>query len=111
VAWGGMCCSKPPCIGVSLRKATYTYQNIIERKAFTINIPSERYIKEVDFFGIVSGRDKDKFAITGLTPVKSDTVDAPYIEEFHFAMECELAQVIELGVHTQFIRRDKRCKG
>ena len=24
-AWGGICCSDPPCIAVSLRKATYTY--------------------------------------------------------------------------------------
>ena len=24
-AWAGVCCSKPPCITVSLRKATYTY--------------------------------------------------------------------------------------
>ncbi|MEN6447835.1 MAG: flavin reductase, partial [Syntrophaceae bacterium] len=36
-AWGGVCCSEPPCIAVSLRKATYTYHNIMERKAFTIN--------------------------------------------------------------------------
>lgn len=37
-AWGGVCCSDPPCIGVSLRKATYSYAGIIERKAFTVNI-------------------------------------------------------------------------
>src|ERR1035441_10776179 len=46
VAWGGICCSQPPCIYVSLRKATYTYNNIIERKAFTVSIPSETYAKE-----------------------------------------------------------------
>ena len=26
-AWGGICCSSPPCVAVSLRKATYTYGN------------------------------------------------------------------------------------
>ena len=55
-SWGGICCSKPPCVSVSLRQATYTYGNIIERKAFTINIPSERYARETDYFGMVSGR-------------------------------------------------------
>jgi flavin reductase (DIM6/NTAB) family NADH-FMN oxidoreductase RutF len=35
-AWGGICCSKPPCIYVSLRKPRYSYNNIVERKAFTI---------------------------------------------------------------------------
>nr|HPH41067.1 flavin reductase family protein [Syntrophorhabdaceae bacterium] len=70
-AWCGICCSKPPCIGVSFRKATYTYGNIVEKKAFTVNVPSERYVKEVDFFGIASGRKVDKFAKAGMTPVKS----------------------------------------
>ncbi len=38
VAWGGLCCSSPPSIAISLRKATYTYGNIVERKAFTIDV-------------------------------------------------------------------------
>ena len=81
-AWGGVCCSKPPCIYVSLRKATYTYGNIMERKSFTVSIPSEAYTKEADYFGITSGKTVDKFSATGLTPVKSDLVDAPYVKEF-----------------------------
>ena len=39
VAWGGICCSKPPCVAISVRKATYTYGNLVERKAFTVSIP------------------------------------------------------------------------
>ena len=45
IAWGGICCSKPPYVTVSLRKATYTYNNIMERDDFTVNVPSEQYIK------------------------------------------------------------------
>ena len=81
-SWGGICCSKPPAIAVSLRKATYTHGNIVQRKAFTINIPSENYVREADFFGIVSGKREDKFSSSGLTAVKSELVDAPYVEEF-----------------------------
>jgi flavin reductase (DIM6/NTAB) family NADH-FMN oxidoreductase RutF len=102
-AWGGICCSKPPCVAVSLRKTRYSYGNIVERKAFTVNIAPEKYVKESDFFGIASGRKKDKFAASGLTPVKSDRVDAPFIEEFPFALECSLLDMIEIGVHVQFI--------
>ena len=47
-AWAGICCSKPPCVGVSLRKARYSYDNIVARKAFTVNVPSETYVKETD---------------------------------------------------------------
>lgn len=102
-SWGGICCSRPPCVAVSLRKATYTYGNIIERKSFTISIPSEAYVKEADYFGLVSGRDTDKFAATKLTPVRSDLVDAPYVKEFPLVVECRLAHTIELGLHTQFV--------
>lgn len=102
-SWGGICCSVPPCLCVSLREATYTYHNILERQAFTVSIPSEEYVKEADFFGIASGRDMDKFQATGLTPVKSEVVDAPYVKEFPFVLECKLLQNVQIGLHTQFI--------
>lgn len=102
-AWGGICNSQPPSIAVSLRKATHSYASIVERKAFTIGIPSEAQMKEADYVGIASGRDVDKFAETGLTPVKSELVDAPYAAEIPFVLECRLLHAHELGLHTQFV--------
>ena len=102
-SWVGVCCSKPPCVAVSLRKATYTYGNIMDRKAFTISIPSEEHAREADYFGMVSGKEEDKFAVSGLTPVKSVLVDAPYVNEFPMVIECKLLHTVELGLHTQFI--------
>jgi flavin reductase (DIM6/NTAB) family NADH-FMN oxidoreductase RutF len=102
-AWGGICCSQPPCLAVSLRKATYTYGNIVARKAFTINVPSEAYARQADYFGTVSGKNVDKFAVAGLTPIRSSIVDAPYIEEFPLVVECRLLHSIEIGLHTQFV--------
>ncbi len=103
IAWGGICCSQPPCMAVSLRKATHTYGCIVERKAFTINIPSAAQVKETDYVGTVSGKTVDKFAETRLTPVRSELVDAPYIQEFPLVIECRLLQTVEIGLHTQFI--------
>jgi len=102
-AWGGICCSQPPCLAVSLRKATYTYGNIVARKAFTINVPSEAYARQADYFGMVSGKNVDKFAAVELTPIRSSIVDAPYIEEFPLVVECRLLHSIEIGLHTQFV--------
>lgn len=102
-SWAGICCSHPPCMAVSLRKATYSYGNIVERKAFTISIPSDTYLREADYFGMVSGKGIDKFMTSGLTPVKSEKVDAPYVGEFPFVLECRLLHTIEIGLHTQFI--------
>jgi flavin reductase (DIM6/NTAB) family NADH-FMN oxidoreductase RutF len=102
-AWGGICNSRPPNIYVSLRKATYSHGNIVARKAFTVSVTPEKYVREADYIGLVSGRDVDKFAKTGLTPVRSEVVDAPYVGEFPLVIECRLVQAIELGLHTQFI--------
>jgi len=102
-SWGGICCSQPPCVSVALRPATYSHDNILRRKAFTISIASEQQVKQVDYFGLVSGRTTDKFAATKLTPVKSKLVDAPFVKEFPLVLECKLVDVTELGMHTQFI--------
>lgn len=114
-SWGGICCSRPPCVYVSLRKATYTYSAILARGGYTISIPSERHAAEADYVGIASGRDVDKFDVTGLTPVRAEHVDAPYVAEFPVVLEVKLLQAIELGSHTQFVGQvldakvDKDC--
>jgi flavin reductase (DIM6/NTAB) family NADH-FMN oxidoreductase RutF len=102
-AWGGICNSRPPYIYVSLRKATYSHGNIMARKAYTVSIPSEKHVSEADWLGIASGRDVDKFETAKLTPVKGSAVDAPYVEEFPVVIECRVKEVVELGLHTQFV--------
>jgi flavin reductase (DIM6/NTAB) family NADH-FMN oxidoreductase RutF len=103
VAWGGICCSKPPCLAIAVRAATYTHGNLLERKAFTVSIPSRDHLEAADYFGIASGRDVDKFAVTGLTPEASQLVDAPYVAEFPLVLECKVVHVAELGLHTMFV--------
>jgi flavin reductase (DIM6/NTAB) family NADH-FMN oxidoreductase RutF len=102
-AWAGIVSSKPPAVSVSLREATYTYANVVDRKAFTVNVPSVQQARVADFLGIASGRDADKFAAADLTPVRSTLVDAPLVAEFALTLECRLLQVVKLGLHTAFI--------
>jgi flavin reductase (DIM6/NTAB) family NADH-FMN oxidoreductase RutF len=102
-AWGGICCSKPPCLAVSLREERHSFAAITARKAFTVSVPSVRFAAQADFFGIASGRDTDKFAAAGLTPVRSELVDAPYVGEFPLVLECVLRRTVPLGMHVQFI--------
>ncbi|HNV24496.1 MAG TPA: flavin reductase family protein [Candidatus Omnitrophota bacterium] len=109
-AWGGICSSVPPSVSVSIRPARYTYQNIIQKKAFTVNIPSTKYIKEADYFGIASGKKENKLKKAELTAIKSDIVDAPYIKEFPFILECALLKTLEVGAHTIFVGEIKDIK-
>lgn len=102
-AWGGVCCSEPPCIQVSVRPSRHTYTSVLARKAFTVSIPDAAHAAEADYFGIASGQNTDKFARTGLTPVRSETVDAPYVGEFPLVIECRLLHSMELGAHAIFV--------
>jgi len=102
-SWAGICCSKPPCVYVSLRQATYTHGCIVARQAYTISVPGSGQVRQADFVGIASGRNVDKFARAGLTAVASDVVDAPYVAECAVVMECRLRHTLEIGLHTQFV--------
>ncbi len=102
-SWGGICCSNPPCVAVSLREATYTHGNIKEHKAFTINIPAEHQVTHADYIGFTSGRRENKFDTLGLTPIRSALVHAPLVKEFPFSHECLVLHITEIGSHTQFI--------
>ena len=102
-AWGGICCSKPPCVCVSLREATYTYGAIVNRRAFTVNVPSADQVQLADYLGIASGRDVDKLAVAGLTAVGAEHVDAPRIDDFPLSLECALIHTVKIGLHTLFV--------
>ncbi|MEZ5198334.1 MAG: flavin reductase family protein [Bacteroidales bacterium] len=102
-AWFGVACSRPFKVSVSLRPATYSYHGITANMAFTVNVPDASLISYVKFAGKYSGKDMNKFDETGLTPVKSEYVNAPYIKEFPIVMECKVTEYHDLGSHRQFI--------
>jgi len=102
-SWAGVCASRPAAVMIGLRPATYTHGNIMARKAFTVNIGGADLARYAAYVGRVSGRTTDKFAATGLTPVKSAVVDAPYVREFPLVVECKVTQTVEAGTHTLFI--------
>ena len=101
--YGGIACGQPPLVMVALRKATFSYGNLVTRKAFTLSLPSESFAKEANYVGVASGRSVDKFAMSGLTPIRSDLVDAPYVKEFPMVLECRLVHTFDFGLHTQFV--------
>ena len=51
--------------------------------------------------GIYSGNKENKFESLGLTPIQSDLVNAPYVEEFPFILECAVLHTTEIGEFTQ----------
>lgn len=88
-AWGGI--SEVNEISLCLSAEHKTVKNILARGAFTISMATVDTVVPCDYVGLVSGNNTaDKFERTGFHAIKSETVDAPLIEELPMAVECRL---------------------
>jgi len=102
-AWTGIINSEPPMVYVSVRPSRYSYGIIKEYGCFVINLATKEQTFNMDYCGVKSGRDIDKFKETGLTAIKSQAVDAPSIAQSPVNIECVTKQIIPLGTHDMFI--------
>lgn len=103
-AWAGIANSEPPCVVVGVRSSRQTYENILENRCFTINVPKTSLAPQADYFGIESGREeKGKFEKAGLTAGRAGKINAPYVKEFPLHLECRLADRMTMGSHVVII--------
>lgn len=103
IAWAGNVCSEPPMVSVSVRPSRYSNSLIKKEMEFVINIPTAELLEKVDYCGVVSGREVDKFKETGLTPVPAQMVKGHWIKECPVNIEARVKHIINLGVHDLFI--------
>ena len=97
-AWCGIACMKPPALSVAINHTRHALKGIQEEKAFSINVPSTELVKEVDFCGIYSGKNKDK---SGMFEVfYGDLQTAPLIRECPINLECKMTHSLDLGSHS-----------
>lgn len=103
VAWTGICCTRPPIVYISVRPERHSYGLIKNSGEFVINLPTEELTRTVDICGVKSGRDVDKFALTGLEVREASEVSAPIIAQCPVNIECRVREVIALGSHDMFL--------
>ena len=103
VAWCGTVCSDPAMLSISLRPERYSYDIIRETGEFVVNLVPVKLARALDFCGVRSGRDVDKFAETGLTPEPSRVIQAPGVLECPVQIECRVTQILPLGSHHMFL--------
>lgn len=90
-AWGTM--QERGTVALNLTETHKTVKNIKARGAFTVSIADAAHVVEADYFGVETGnRVTDKFARSGLTASKAETVDAPVINELPLCLECEFVE-------------------
>lgn len=103
LAWAGTACSDPLTISLGIRPERYSYTLIEAQSEFAVNVPTADILKAVDFCGVVSGKDVDKFAESGLTPEPAQKIRPPIIRECPVNFECVLKQKIPIGAHHLFL--------
>lgn len=105
VAWVGTICTNPAMLSISVRPERHSYDIIKREMQFTVNLTTESMVRATDWCGVKSGRDYDKFAETGLTPMPGVVNSCYMIAESPLAIECAVTDIIHLGSHDMFIAR------
>lgn len=96
----GGCACLAPVLCVSLKDTHYITEGIVQSGYFSVNIPSAALVKELDYCGIVSGRDVDKSKVfTAFFDIASET---PMIEECSLNFLCKVCGSKEIHGFTMF---------
>lgn len=103
VAWIGTVCTNPPMLSISVRPERYSYDIICRHMQFTVNLTTTDMLRAVDWCGVRSGREFDKFEQTGLTAAPGVANSCCMIEESPLSIECRVKSIMKLGSHDMFI--------
>ncbi len=87
----------------SLYKKRYTRIGIQKNKTFSVNIPSENLIREVNFCGSKSGRDVDKSKL--FDTFYGELKNAPMIRQCPLNMECRVTDILDYNPNEGIIGR------
>ena len=88
VGWTGTICTQPPMLSISVRPERYSHHLIKESGEFVVNLPTESLVRAIDWCGVKSGRDVDKFSAMHLTAVPAAKVGTGLVEESPVNLEC-----------------------
>ena len=87
----------PPTIGISVKNSRYSLALIRKTNEFSVNIPPASLFKKVDYCGIATGRERNKFEDTGFTPMESSKIKPPIIKECPYNIECKVIHDVMFG--------------
>jgi flavin reductase (DIM6/NTAB) family NADH-FMN oxidoreductase RutF len=88
-SWGGLgFLWGRPVSFIFVRPQRFTFEFVERSTHYTLSFFDETYRDALNYFGTHSGRDVDKVAQTGLTPVAGKT-GAVYFAEARLVLECK----------------------
>ncbi|MCV9886640.1 flavin reductase family protein [Metabacillus halosaccharovorans] len=93
--------SNPPMISLSIQRSEErqkdTARNIIESKEFVVHIVDEDNVEKVNETAATLPSNQSEVMVAKLTPVESEKVSVPGVQESKIRMECVLEHSLELG--------------
>ncbi len=93
----------PLVVGIGIRPRRYSHRLIAETREFVVNFPTAEIVAAVDYCGMSSGLEVDKFAEAGLTPEPAAVVRPPLIKECPVSVECRVRDILPMGSHDVFV--------
>lgn len=102
MSWHMMVEFEPPLVACVVGSA-YSFEMLRATKECVIAIPARKLASKVVGVGNTSGRDIDKFASFGLTPLPAKNVGAPLIKECFANLECRVSDTREVNRYGMFI--------
>jgi flavin reductase (DIM6/NTAB) family NADH-FMN oxidoreductase RutF len=103
VAWMMPVSLDPPVLAVAIHPGRMTHEYVSKSEHFALNFPNGELLSAVHACGMRSGRDGDKFAAAGLTPVDATQLELPLIGECVAHIECGVINRASFGDHDLFI--------
>jgi flavin reductase (DIM6/NTAB) family NADH-FMN oxidoreductase RutF len=103
MSWHMMVDFEPPLIACIVSDANYSFAALRKTRECVIAIPAAKLASKVVEIGNTSGRDIDKFAEFGLTPVPAKRVGAPLIAECFINLECKVIDTRLVKTYGLFI--------
>ncbi len=105
VAWCAVASSEPQMISLSIAPTRHTFRGILQNRTFSVNIPTDDLIKEVDYCGLVSGAKANKAEVCGFEVFYGKLGNAPLIEQCPINLECKVVHILDLGVDSLIVGR------
>ncbi len=94
---------EPPLVGCILGNRDYSFGLLKASRECSLNIPTVELAEKVVAVGNCSGRDTDKFKLSGLTAKPAKLVAAPLVAECYASLECQVADTRLVNRYGLFI--------
>jgi flavin reductase (DIM6/NTAB) family NADH-FMN oxidoreductase RutF len=103
MSWHMMVEFEPPLVACIVSNGNYSYAALRATRQCVIAVPARELASKVVKVGNCSGRDVDKFASIGLTPVPAGRVVAPLVAECFANLECRVVDTRLAGKYNLFV--------